>query len=78
VVHLFAAVLRPLQTLHISNWSGQVVILRPFYLLRHLAVLFNELPTPEACWSCRSEELYEEIVIAMGPQHDKDLNPAPF
>ena len=35
-------------------------------LLRHFGILFNGSPKPEACWSCRSLVLFEELILTAG------------
>jgi len=40
------------------------------FLLGHLVILFDGTPKPEACWSDRSSELCEELVLTAGAQRD--------
>ena len=42
-------------------WDYQLLL----FLLRHMAILFYRLPKPEACWSGRSEELSEELILTL-------------
>jgi len=41
-----------------------------FFNVRHLAILFHRPPKPEAYWDNMSHRDFEELILAVGAQHD--------
>jgi len=46
--------------------------------LQYLAILFNGPSKPETCWSSRSWELCEKLILTLGAQNDLDASPGSF
>jgi len=60
-----------------SSLAAHMTILTTVYLVvcillsaRHSVNLFNGHSEPYSCWSSRSQELWEELILTVGTEHD--------